>query len=119
MPSDTPSISSVSCDAGTEAGAGVDAVKCDGDNEETSTSTGADSLPAAVAAEVDDSPSHHGTDADPQSALPADDTSSEPSSTDASPTHSDNAEAVSNSAASLPTDSETNLPPTDPVTADI
>ena len=115
--SDTSAVAVESCDTGTEAAVAEQAVKCN-DDEDRSTSDVAELLPAAVVSEVHDSPSHATTDTDQQSASPAENTpvtSSEPDSTSASPTPSDHAEANSDSAVSLPTDADTNLPSTDPV----
>ena len=111
-----PDVSVASCDTGTEAAAAEQAVKCDEEDESRSTSDVADALPAAVMAEVHDSPSHPSTDTDHQTASPAEDTpveSSEPSS----PTHSDEVEVDSNSVVSLPPAVETDVASTDPVAA--
>jgi len=112
-----PDTSIGSCDTGAEdeAAAAERVVKCD-DDESQSTSDVADSLPTAVSPEVNDSATQPSTDIDHQSASPADDTpvaSSEPSS----PSHSDEAEADSNSAISLPPGAETTAASTDPVAA--
>ena len=119
-PSDTAADGDISC--GTEPAGDASAVKCDDNDNDTqlstsTTSTDAESLPPEAAPEVHSSPSHHSSDMNPQPSSPADAvpvTCSEPSTTDTSPTYSDTAEGNSNSAVSLPTDTQNDLSSTEP-----
>jgi len=117
VPSDSAADGDISC--ATEAAGDASAMKCDDSDTQLSTSTGAESLPPGADPEVHSSPSHQSTDVDPQTSSPADAipvTCSEPSITDTSTPHSDTAEDNSNSAVSLPTDTQHD---TEPAAADV